>query len=92
MEKLKTGSLKTFTDVVGYAITEKKFSKLAKLIDICGTFQASSADAERGFSLMNNIKIKSRNRLEEEHLDMLMRIKFYMTNGRKVDLGAVYNF
>ena len=81
VEKLKTGSSKTFTDVVGYAITEEKFSKLAKLIDICGMCQASSADAERGFSLMNNIKTKSRNRLEEEHLDMLMRIKFYMMNG-----------
>jgi len=34
------------------------------LVDICCTFQASSADCERGFSLMNNIKVKSRNRLE----------------------------
>uniref|UniRef100_A0A674N5D1 Centrosomal protein 41 n=1 Tax=Takifugu rubripes TaxID=31033 RepID=A0A674N5D1_TAKRU len=34
-------------------------------------FQASSADCERGFSLMNHIKTASRNRLEVTHLDQL---------------------
>lgn len=89
-EKLKSGTLKTFADIVSYALGEEKFSKLAKLIDICGTFQASSADAERGFSLMNNIKTKSRNRLEVDHLDKLMRIKFYLTSGQSIDLDSVY--
>jgi len=48
---------------------------LSGLLDICGTFQASGAECERGFSLINAIKTKSRNRLEADHLDMLMRIK-----------------
>ena len=73
-------------------LSEEKFSKLATLFDICGTFQASSADAERGFSLMNNIKTKSRNRLEVDHLDKLMRIKFYLTSGETVNLDSVYKF
>jgi hypothetical protein len=89
-EKLQSGSLKTFADVVSYVLTEKKFSTVATLVDICGTFQASSADAERGFSMMNNIKTKLRNRLQIEHLDMIMRIKFYLTSGQSVDLDKVY--
>jgi hypothetical protein len=91
-EKIKSGTLKTFSDVVSYGLAEDKFSNLAILLDICGTFQASSVNAERGFSLMNNIKTKSRNRLEADHLDMLMRIKFYLTSGQNIDLEAVYLF
>lgn len=89
-EKLQSGSLKTFADVTCFALTEEKFSTVATFVDICGTFQASSADAERGFSLMNNIKTKLRNRLEIAHLDMIMRIKFYVTSGHTVDLDQVY--
>ena len=92
MKKIKSGTLKTFSDVVSYGLAEDKFSNLATLLDICGTFQASSADAERGFSLMNTIKTKSRNRLEADHLDMLMTIKFYLTSGQNIDLEAVYLF
>ena len=91
-EKLQSGSLKTFADVICFVLTEEKFSTMATFVDICGTFQASSADAERGFSLMNNIKTKLRNRLEVDHLDMIMRIKFYLTNGQTVDLDRVYKF
>lgn len=46
---------------------------VSQLVDICGTFQASSA--ERGFCLINRIKTTSRNRLEASHLDQLMQIK-----------------
>jgi len=60
------------------------------LVDICCTFQASSADCERGFSLMNNIKVRSRNRLGNTHLDHLMRIKSYLNAGRTVDLHEAY--
>ena len=91
-EKIKYGTLKTFSDVVSNGLAEDKFSNLATLLDICGTFQASSADAERGFSLMNTIKTKSRNRLEADHLDILLRIKFYLTSGQNIDLEAVYLF
>ena len=60
------------------------------LVDICCTFQASSADCERGFSLMNNIKMKSRNRLGNTHMDHLMQIKLYLNAGRTVDLHKTY--
>ena len=43
-------------------MNDEQFNLLSLLVDICCTFQASSADCERG-SLMNNIKVKSRNRL-----------------------------
>lgn len=91
-EKLKFGTLQTFADVICFVLTEEKFSTVAMFVDICGTFQASSADAERGFSLMNNIKTKLRNRLEIEHLDMIMRIKFHIASGRAVDIDEVYKF
>ena len=60
------------------------------LLDICSTFQASSADCERGFSLMNSLETKSRNRLEVNHLDNLMRIKFCLSFENTIDLDAVY--
>ena len=91
-EKLQSGSLKTFADVICFVLTEEKFSTMATFVDICGTFQASSADAERGFSLLNNIKTKLRNRLEVDHLDMIMWIKFYLTSGQTMDLDRVYKF
>lgn len=53
----------------------EELKEISQLVVICATFQASSADCERGFSLMNHIKIASRNRLEVAHLDQLMRIK-----------------
>lgn len=52
---------------------------LACLADACATFKELSADCERGLSLMNTIKTKSRNRLEAERLDMLMRINCIKT-------------
>ena len=91
-EKLKSGLMQTFTDVVQYALKDEQFRLLSGLLDICGTFQASSADCERGFSLMNAIKTKSRNRLEADHLDMLMRIKTYQNSGVAVDVDKVYQF
>ena len=91
-EKLQSGTHKNFSNVVSFVLTEEGFSAVATLVDICGTFQASSADAERGFSLMNNIKTKLCNRLEIDHLDMIMRIKFFLTSGQSVDLDEVYEF
>ena len=90
-EKMKTGCIKTFSDAVDCAMRNEQFQELFMFLDICATFQASSADCERGFSLMNMIKTKSRNRLEVEHLSYLMRIKSYMSLGKKVDLDAVYS-
>ena len=39
---------------------------------------------------MNNIKVKSRSRLGNTHLDHLMRIKLYLNAGRTVDLHKGY--
>jgi hypothetical protein len=89
-EKFKSGLMKTFDDVVRFALNDEQFIMLARLLDVCATFQASSADCERGFSLMNAIKTKSRNRLETDHLDMLMRIKSYQGSGLEVNLDRVY--
>jgi hypothetical protein len=49
--------MQTFVEIIEIALTKPKFVKLAKLVDICGTFQASRADAERGYNLMNAKKI-----------------------------------
>ncbi|XP_029766476.1 EF-hand calcium-binding domain-containing protein 6-like [Terrapene carolina triunguis] len=50
----------------------EQFQDLAKLMVIGGTFLASSANCERSFSLMNTLKNKLWNRLQVDHLDMLM--------------------
>ena len=89
-EKVKTGSIQTFTDVLSCVLKDEDMKEVSILLDICGTFQASSADCERGFSLMNSIKTKSRNRLKVNHLNHLMRIKFYLSSGNDIDLDAVY--
>ena len=64
---------KTLKDLVGICLKDKKFSTILCFIEVCSSFQASSADCERGFSLMNLIK-KNRNRLEPPHLDQIMMI------------------
>ena len=75
-EKVKTGSIQTFSVVISFVLKDEDMKMVSILLDICGTFQASSADCERGFSLINSIKTKSRNRLEVNHLVDLMSIKF----------------
>lgn len=74
-QKLKQGSINTFSDMVAATLRCEELKEISQLVDICATFQASRADCERGFSLMNHIKTASRNRLEVAHLDQLMRIK-----------------
>ena len=54
----------TTLDLVTICLRDKQFSTILCFIEICSSFQASSADCERGFSLMNLIKTKNRNRLE----------------------------
>ena len=39
---------------------------------------------------MNAIKSKTRNKLNIEHLDNLMRIKSYILQEKKIDLDEVY--
>lgn len=68
-QKLKQGSISTFSDMVAAALKCEELKEISQLVDICATIQASRADCERGFSLMNHIKTASRNRLEVAHLD-----------------------
>lgn len=53
----------------------KQYPNLSVLAKIVLVFPASSVDCERGFSTLNLIKTKTRNRLNTLHLDMLQRIK-----------------
>lgn len=90
-QKLKQGSICTFSDMVAVALRCEELKEISQLVDICATFQASSADCERGFSLMNQIKIESRNCLEVAHLDQLMRIKSKLEADGAINLDKVYN-
>ena len=89
-ERIKSKLISNFVQLVVFALQYEQFFDLAKLLDIGGTFLASSADCERGFSLMNQIKNKLRNRLGEYHLDMLMRVKSYQLHGNSINLDTVY--
>ena len=82
--------MQTFHEVIQFVMTEEQLSDIAILLDIWATFLASSADCERGFSLMNSIKVTSRNRLEELQLIMLMRIKSCQKDGHQINLDEVY--
>ena len=89
-EILISGTITSLREIADITINDEQFNLLSMLVDICCTFQASSADCERGFSLVNNIKVKSRNRLGNTHLDHLMRIKLYLNAGRTVDSRKAY--
>uniref|UniRef100_W5MX95 Uncharacterized protein n=1 Tax=Lepisosteus oculatus TaxID=7918 RepID=W5MX95_LEPOC len=73
-------------DMVTFALQ----NDLAKLMDIGGTFLASSVDCEQGFSLMNSLKNKLINRLGECHLAMLMIIKSFQLDGGLISLDKAY--
>jgi len=49
-EKLLSGTITSLPEVADITINDEQFNLLSVLVDICCTFQASSADCERGFS------------------------------------------
>ena len=51
---------------------QKESENLSKLIAIALTLPMSTASAERGFSNINEIKTKKRNRMKSDLLDLLM--------------------
>ena len=64
-EKLISATTTSLSQIADITINDEQFNLLSMLVDICCTFQASSAECKPGFSLINNIKVKSRNRLEQ---------------------------
>ena len=58
-EKLISGTITSVPEIADITINDEQFNLLSMLIDICCTFQAFSADCERGFCLMNNIKSRA---------------------------------
>lgn len=92
IEKMKTNSISTFFDLVKLAQENNRFKELSTLLNICATFQAvsSSSDCEGGFSVMNSIKSKLRNRLKIDNLEYLMRITTYIASGGNINLDSVY--
>uniref|UniRef100_H3A7I1 HAT C-terminal dimerisation domain-containing protein n=1 Tax=Latimeria chalumnae TaxID=7897 RepID=H3A7I1_LATCH len=91
VEKMKAGAIKTFANMVTYTLKEEQFTDLAQFVDICATFQASSAECKHGFSLMNQIKTKSCNRLEVNHMDQLIKIRYYLIANGDVNLDKIYH-
>ena len=75
-EKVKTGSIPTFTDVISYVSKDDDMKEVSFVLVTCDTFQVSSADCDRGLSLMNTLRTKSRSMLELKHLDNVTSIKF----------------
>lgn len=49
--------------------------KLKDLIHIVLTLPIGSSEVERGFSILHNINIKTRNRLSAKHLEDIVRIR-----------------
>ncbi|XP_060111233.1 uncharacterized protein LOC132583632 [Heteronotia binoei] len=90
-EKMKAGAVKTFQDVLTFTRQQEQFRELNLLLDVCGTFQASSADFEKSFSLMCAIKTEFRNQLDTDHLENLMRIKLHLSNGNNINIDSVLN-
>ena len=74
-----------------FAFQNDQFAELAKLMEIGATFLASSADCECGFSLINNLNTKQRNRLQLENSETLMRIKSYLLDGGTIDRDKIYS-
>jgi len=60
--------------------TRKAFSNVMKVITLLGVFPVSNAVLERCFSTMTKIKTDLRNRLEEEEVEILIRIKKTVLN------------
>lgn len=53
--------------MVAIALRCEELKESLQLVDMCATFQATSADCEGSFSLMNHSKTASRNCLEGAH-------------------------
>ena len=82
-ETFKSSASVSLHDLAGICIGHDKFSTILCLLQICSSFQASSADCERAFSLINTIKSNNRCRLDYYHLNQLKMVKFVLTMATK---------
>ena len=78
-ETFKAGGIVSLSNLAGICFRHEKFFTILCLHQICSSFQAFSADCERGFSIMNRIKTKNRCWVEPYHLDQLMMVKSVLT-------------
>ena len=78
-ETFKVGGNVGLSNLAGICFRREKFSTVLCLLQMCSSFQSSSADCERGFSIMNRIKNKSRCKLEPYLLVQLMMVKSVFT-------------
>ena len=53
-EKLISGTISSLSQIADITINYEQFNLLSMLVDICCTFQVSSAEGERGFSLIQH--------------------------------------
>lgn len=65
-QRLEQGSISTFSDMVAAALRCEELKEISQLVDMCATFQASSADSEKKsgtFGPADAHKVKARGRL-----------------------------
>ncbi|XP_071166178.1 zinc finger protein 862-like [Mytilus edulis] len=58
------------------------YPNLARLAEICMLIPASTADCERGFSVLNRVKTRARNRLSQKVLNNLMMVSTQGPEGK----------
>ena len=64
-------------DIKAFEGTKERTERLDNIFNALRTIQATSTEVERTFSVAGNIKTKVRSRLSEEHLDMLVHLKYH---------------
>ena len=90
MEEVKVSMQEILQDFLSNESLRAMYPVFSFLIHVFLTLAVSSADAERGFSLMRLIKTYLRNRMCQATLQQIMMIKF---NGRALDLTpSTFNF
>jgi hypothetical protein len=87
MKTWKIASSKSFPPLswaeISINVKPDRFNNLFSLIDFLLCHSLSSADAERGFSAMKNIKTKHRSRIGNKLLTIQLRIKI---DGKEIEL------
>lgn len=65
-------------DIKAFEWTKKRSERLENILGALETIQATSIEVERTFSVARNMgKTNIRSRLSEEHLDMLVNLKYH---------------